>query len=1403
MASDSLSQRKAQLDKEEREHLEDVVTEMRERVEDNVKFQLTQKGLDEAPANSDSLDEDIQKVVEAIELEAVDGHTWDEAFEQYVTGVGYTIVNRLAALRCMEVRDFIDEEVTVFKDNGLTPAAETLVHEEFLLENDAIIEAYRRSCNNLAEEIEILFDRSTAYSQVDPDADTYTELCEMLDRVDDDIWRADDVLGWVYEYYNVAKLDAVRDKARESRLGVEDVSVANQFYTPHWVVRMLTDNSLGKYYLESKQELSDVTESQRTLSPEERKARRVKDADTVEELCTYLFADEDTNQRPENEIDDPTEIRVIDPACGSGHFLLYAFDVLERIWWQERPDVERHEVPAKIIEHNLYGVDIDRRATQLAAFNLYLKGREKAEARGATSFELDTVGVVCADAQVADMDAVSTVIDEVASEQPAVREPLQEIVSAFEDIHGLGSLLDVKGTLSDEMLEEQTTLFDSWDGIRSLPVLIDRLRHAIDEHRDHGGFVSDDLHSFLSLLRILTQDYDVALMNPPYGSQRRMPDEVKRYVKKHYRYYPEYYINFFEMCQSLTKKDGRIGMLVPRSFMFRRTFRDFREDFVGEFGSFDFLAEFGKGILDNATVRTVGTVVRNNSSGEQNGTFIRLYDVEPELKEQAFSDCLSRSTKDDVRRIFNVPLEEFSQIPWTPLSYTLPQSAREVHQSTKKIDPSASDIEGEGIADIAQGLSTGNNDRFVRQFWEVPSGSESFKPYAKGGAEAWVMPNVDRMVNFRKDGREMRPLPGSRLQNSRYYGREGLTWTYIKSTGRRFGYLPAGSIFDQRGPMCFPYDVSPWILMGVLNSTLYHGLFLSLTPEREWTVGDLGRIPWVDKLADQSQLTDLAREQYQLVKALRSHNPTSPYYVGPAILPGDRSFFYDHPYTEGEEIALRKLNYHIETDQSITSAVREVETWNQEMQQQLESLANHIDDLVYEQLQISTTDREEIRTEISLRTGLDPASRDQQTETGAIDDDTVLEHAKELLHYCVLTEVRESNDGIVPISGIDDRPDIVERVVARLEEHFGEEASARLAEIDSLLGSRQVDEDAYPNIREWLSADLFEYHIERMENIPILWRLTSRRMVSDPSGEGFACYVDYHNLDAGIFDRLQTQYLEPRKVALRDQRSAANRRRKDESLSASEQAAAADEYEHAVSGLQQIERFEEALQQLMRTSQREWPESAQERAKQLEKKVQRFRTHTQRWLDELDRLREIHNDEWFENRFSPTFLKTVENNRKEWIEALRDLENACESYSKDAAKPVAPHQYDLFQYFEDLVGSDHYSSNGILFMTYYFEREGAKFIDEDETPRENLPEEDAELLADLAANLTEYKALAEEIKGDCEHLQQHAPDDWETRAIAEITTAGYRPNQNHGVEINIKPLADAEIVSEIVQNKVI
>ncbi|WP_254526161.1 BREX-5 system adenine-specific DNA-methyltransferase PglX [Natrinema caseinilyticum] len=1439
MESDSLSQQKAQLDKAEREHLEDVVTGMRDRVEDNVRFQLTQQGLDDEPDEKDGLDEETSSLVEAIELEAVDGHSWDDGFEQYITGVGYTIVNRLAALRCMEVRNFIEEEVTVFKENGLTPAAETLVHEEFLLEDEAILEAYHRTCDTLAEEIEILFDRSSAYSLVDPDDDTFEELCEMLDSVPDEVWRADDVLGWVYEYYNVKLLDDLRRKGDREGLEPEDVPAANQFYTPHWVVRMLTDNSLGKLYLEHTGELQDVVEAQEGFSPAERKNRPLSpdESSDIADFCTYLVPSEEEGEP--TDFDHPEELRVIDPACGSGHFLLYAFDVLERIWRAET-DLSEEKIPRKILQHNLYGVDLDMRACQLAAFNLYLKGRTRAETEGADGFDMPEVGIVCADAKVADVDGVEAVFDEVAGDDPKVEDALRRILDAFEEVHGLGSLLDVRGTLGDLFEDDsdtegvQITLDDDPTADHTLGQVLHSLREAVEEHRDSDSFLAQDLRSFVRLLDILAQDYDVALMNPPYGARNRMPETVREYVRDRFSYPPEFYINFFEVCDNLTVNSGRVGMLVPWSFMFKNTFQQFREDFVGDQGGFDFLCEFGYDILDNAMVGTVGTVVRTGTTLNDMGTFIRLHDLDAKKKENQYLSVLSNSIESDVRRFFEIELSTFEQIPRTPICYSIPAEVLELHDTDSKLDADSARIDGDSVGNAANGMNTGDNSRFLTNHWAATP--DEYIPYAKGGTDAWIVPTSNIMINWAGGGTEVKRFTGSVIKNAELYGRQGLTWTYAKRTGRRYGYFPAGGAFDGKGSMYFPEDTSLWQMMGVLNSSLYHNLFLSLTPERDWQVGDVGRIPWRTEL-ELDEIEDLAKEQFRVMSRNHIHDPISQYYIGPELLPSDAvsGFFYDHPHTEEREISDfdARESFTDKPEQSIARIARRAKQNELIRRQRLEELSGEIDSVIYEELEISKQIQRYIEKEIFLRTSETPEDREvPDPESIPEVPENIEKQVKDLIHHFAIEAVQQAEDGIVPLQNLDDRASMLDRIVERFEAAYGKHATDRLVEVDEILGSESATDEAYPNIQTFVTEELFDYHVDRMENTPVLWKVTTERLMADSIGEGFACFIDYHSLDSGVLDRLANQYLEPRKAELRERRSAANRRRGDESLSPSDQAEAAQEYEQCVSALNQISVLEDVMQELGSTHERDFDAEDRELANELSRKVNVFCDETRERVETLAQLHEHQSTSWFKETFSDKFWETVEEWRAEWIDALDDLECACQAYAKPSDESVEAHLADLFDYFNDrLKGSDHYSSTGILFMTYYFEREGSEFLDDNGEPYENLKDEER-LLASLATGLddpsvvneefleaiaddegvddvddlsplAQFKALAEEIDDRCQTIDKRIPSDWTDRALSEITTEGYQPNHKHGVAINITPLAEAEIVPKTVGDDVL
>jgi hypothetical protein len=467
----------------------------------------------------------------------------------------------------------------------------------------------------------------------------------------------------------------------------------------------------------------------------------------------------------------------------------------------------------------------------------------------------------------------------------------------------------------------------------------------------------------------------------------------------------------------------------------------------------------------------------------------------------------------------------------------------------------------------------------------------------------------------------------------------------------------------------------------------------------------------------------------------------------------------------------------------------------------METTFREIEQTIWQTLDIGDAEEEEIFTEVNLRTNenphepeeFDPASI---TEPGEDFDKMV----KDLLIHLALRIVDEDGDGIVPISDVGDEPDLLNRIEGEFERIWGDYAPARLAEIDQILGSKTADEEAYPNLREWLEADLFDYHISTFDRTPILWRFTTERLVSDPESEGFACLVDYHQLNEGVFDRLQHRYLEPRKTLLRERRSAANRRRSDDSLSTSEQAEAAEEYAQCVSGLEQIEVFEDRLAELVQPDPREWSTEKQRAAEIAADRVADFREQTKERLEIVDELAAMEDADLGE-LFTDNFYEKVEKQRAEWIDALEDLEVAFDAYATNPDQPVEAHLYDLFEYFtDDLLGSSHFASNGILYMTYYFDNfeqaDQARLDDGGISRRQRL-------ISELAGDLDEYTELGESISEDCEKVSSEISSNWEDRALSEVTTAGYKPNRKHGVAINITPLAESEIVPKTVEDKVL
>ena len=1417
-----MAKNKVQLDKEKRIELENLIIDMRERIEADLEYQLKEiYGLKQKENDNLNLgSEEIEKrndLIKAVERETVSDHSWKEAIDYYIKNTGYTIVNRLTALRCMEARGFIERAVTKFRDDDLTPGAVILVEEEFLTHEEAIFEAYANQCEELEKEIEILFNSDSPYSILKPKLSTYKELCKMMDEIEPEIWLADDVLGWIYEYYNSNDLSEVRRKAREDGLDPEDTTIANQFYTPHWVVRMLTDNSLGKLYLEKTNSVQETIETQKQFTVEERKERSTssEEAPGLTELCTYLVPSKEEAGGEATEFDDPEEIRVIDPACGSGHFLLYAFDVLERIWWHERPDISKAEVPSLILEHNLYGIDLDLRACQLAAFNLYLKARGRAEAEGADDFSLPTLNIVCSDAKIVNLEEAKKLIEQITDKEKSyLQNALEDILEVFEKVQGLGSLLDVKGKIEDEFNKVDDNLFVEYD---DLEVAISDLHRKIEERNDNADFLAKDLEDFLRLLKILTSEYDVALMNPPYGSgygsSGRMPEEIKDYVLDHYKYSPEYYINFFEVCNNLLKNDGRVGMLVPRSFMFKDTFNDFRKDFIEGEGIIDFLAEYGGGILDGATVNTAGTVVRKTKGNSEEKTrFIRLHDVETNKKEKVFLETICKEFK-HTSRLYSQKLRGFRLVPGSPISYWVPREIREVYDENNYIldlENAGLDIsEGnQSVGNVKAGLQTGKNDRFVHYHWEnscLNGGDMELVPFAKGGEEAWVLPKVHYVLDWKSNGKKLKRYKGSVTRNEDFYFQEAITFNLIKTKdGRRFGFLNKNSIFDVAGSVFIPEESNKmWDYISYLNSYLGNYLVLCQTPERQWNVGNISRLPWKNSISN-SKVGELSKKIAGLLLSLRRYEFDSPYYVEPLLLTSfnvnlNLKLYADHPYRnlleELECINLKSEN--IKKGSSLVEIYNEIQKYWSKIEKLLQDNYDKTNKLIFKQFNIKEEIQQEIIDEIQLRMAEDPRNAELISEPPSLE---LL--VKRMLLHLVLKTVLEESDGIILLSRESvDEENILIRLKEKFADIFEKYAEERLSEADSILGDKSSTEESYPNLRNWLQNELFEFHVKEFENTPILWQLTSKNLVSQPQEAGFACLIDYHRLEQDTFDRLQVKYLEPRKAALRERRKAANQRRNDTSLSATERQKADDEYNRCENNLRQIEEFEFCIQNLMREDERDWSEENQTLAAEIADKAEQFRKIVEDKLEILDKLYQSANNSWFKDKFSPKFFENIEENRDEWLKGLKDLKEAGEQYSQSSKEPVESHLYDLFVYADKLLGSTHYSSNGALFVYYYYKK-GAKYLNGAGEPKKGLGENE-KLMATLAQGLESEIELGEELQEKCKKIAKEIPSEWKARAYQEITVTGYQPNKKHGVRINIKPLVEAEIVPALVEEKVL
>ena len=674
--------------------------------------------------------------------------------------------------------------------------------------------------DELAGDVPALFDPRNPLLELELSEQVFARVVEAMALVGDEVWAAPDTLGWAYQFFNS---DDDRRRARYTSDGKPkapenstELAVRNQFFTPDYVVEFLVQNGLGAHLAAGFPELA-------------------------EEL--QLLAEVPT-ERIEVDLD---EVSVLDPACGSGHFLLGAYDVLEKAW--RHAGVGPAEAAPRIVR-SLWGIDIDPRTTQIAQAAVIFRAR-----RHCRDGELPAPNVICARALPTGPEidkfvdslptqvgrAVRAIADELVD--APVLGPLLKIEERLDrevrDVFGSGA---IEGTISETASAEDAASIEA-----QVLAALEEIADSVTSTAAQRLFAAE-AHDAVRFVEAMTRRYTAVLMNPPFGEP--VP-ETKPYLKAAYPWIPTKDYNllaaFVGRGLELAEPDiGTCGAITSRAGMFLRTFEAWRREVLLT-NRFTVMADLGKEVMEQALVEAAAYSLRR-CPPEGSASFIRLVDADDRASALLQTVRRLRSGEAD-QRIYRVALSEFRLVPGEPIAYWMGDSARRLFEDVASLE--------EAGLSAKPGLSTGDDFRFVRTFWEVSTDSIGYSiedtragkrwvPFAKGGEYSPYWSDVHLLVDWAHDGSILRASEGSVIRNPQFYFRRGLTWPRRTQKGFNPRVLPRGCIFSDKGSSLFiPGDEEQnlFALLGYLLSRPTQMFMSYLTTFGSWEVGAVRRLP--------------------------------------------------------------------------------------------------------------------------------------------------------------------------------------------------------------------------------------------------------------------------------------------------------------------------------------------------------------------------------------------------------------------------------------------------------------------------------------------------------------------------------------------------------------------------------
>ena len=1011
----------------------------------------------------------------------------NETYDELINEVAYTWFNRITALRFMEINDYLPTRTRILsslKPGKREPDVVTNITdyiEELNLDRDEIYRlidhhqdddlfklvliAQSRQLediiphvfSDITAEVELLLPNNLLQSN-----HVVSDLIEMIPEVN---FRNIEIIGWLYQFYISERKGEVFSNG--GKISKDDIPAATQIFTPKWIVEYLVNNSLGRLWLEHHPKSS-----------------------LREQLNYYL----DNNERVSSDVLDPEKIRLMDPSCGSGHMLIHAFDVLYLIYLEQ--GYTHQEIPKLILENNLYGLDIDSRAAQLATFALVMKARSYDRGLFDRHLKLHIQSI---EKPYSFMDLPDN-LDHYAN--GPLTELIHQLNRQFVNATDLGSIIKLEHIDVNKMLN-----------------LLNNVENSNRNDLFTSNFLTRAFPHIRKLIlqyQLLSQHYDVVVTNPPYMGHRKMDSILDNYTKKYYQNSKtDLFAVFIEVCLRLTKPDRYMAMINQHSWMFLSSFEKLRKALLQHqtiinmvhLGARAFAETSGEVVQSTMFIMKKGIVPKFKAQ------YIRLVDIkDPEKKQIGFNNN---------HNYFETGQEGFVDIPGSPIAYWASNQIRKIFRENPKL--------GE-IAQPKQGLATADNKRFLRQWYEVnhykikfdaqnlidaQNSHKKWFPYNKGGAYRRWYGNYDYVVNWENNGYEIRNIIGrngkirSRPQNDSVYFHKSITWSNITSSVMSMRYRKSGSIHDVAGMSLFFENINTTkimdYLLGLLNSNTAGKLVKIMNPTLNTQIGNIASFPI--KIFINPRIIERVQQNIYLSKTDWDAFETS-------------WNFQRHPF----------LQY--KTDSGlITDAFKNWETVAQERFEKLkvneEELNRQFIDIYGLQNELSSeeTDKEvtvrkadqgrDVRSFLSYLVGI-LFGRYSLDEPGVI-------YAGGEFNLGRYQTFKPDPDNIIPIGFAKGyyEDDVVTRIEQLLKLIYGEDHFVdNMTFIAKSLYPKKTltPEDA---LRRYFLRDFYKDHVKIYRKRPIYWELSSGKQ------DGFKALIYLHRYTPTLLAQIRTNYLLP------------------------------------------------------------------------------------------------------------------------------------------------------------------------------------------------------------------------------------------------------------------------------------